>query len=278
MTPQELASEVDPGAAALAGAGFVALGVPLAILAVRLCRRLWPWSERARPVSWGLFELVPAVLVFLLATMLGVESLAALHPDHASALRSGDLPTPLLPQVLGVQALSLSAVGALAILWSRRGAGPASLGLRRGANLRAVAVGAVAWTLCLPLVLGISAMWPWLLERMGEPYVPQQWAGIVELGGVALAVAAVLAAFVVPFLEELVFRGFLQPLLVRWLGTVGGIGTTAAVFASLHPGAFLPILALALVLGLVQQRTQRLSAAWAAHALNNGFTLALLSA
>lgn len=44
----------------------------------------------------------------------------------------------------------------------------------------------------------------------------------------------ILAALLGPVMEELVFRGFLQPLLSRSLGTVAGILITAALFGALH--------------------------------------------
>ena len=106
-----------------------------------------------------------------------------------------------------------------------------------------------------------------LLHRLGD------------LGGVELAGTAVLAVLVGPLLEELVFRGFLQPLAVRELGGPLGVLITSVVFAALHGrAAFLPILALSALLGYLMLRTQRLAAPFAAHALNNGLTLAVLFA
>jgi len=51
------------------------------------------------------------------------------------------------------------------------------------------------------------------------------------------ATLILLAAFgttAAPLFEELAFRGFLQPLLVRDLGAVGGIAAAAALFGGLH--------------------------------------------
>lgn len=44
-------------------------------------------------------------------------------------------------------------------------------------------------------------------------------------------IASVLAG---PLCEELAFRGFLMPLLAKWLGTAGGIIVTGATFACAH--------------------------------------------
>jgi hypothetical protein len=80
-----------------------------------------------------------------------------------------------------------------------------------------------------------------------------------------------------PFVEELFFRGFLQPLLVQNFRDKGGVVLTAAIFGALHgASSFLPIFGLALVLGGVMLRTQRLMAAWAIHALHNGLQIGLI--
>ena len=122
-------------------------------------------------------------------------------------------------------------------------------------------------------------MWPWLLGALGGRFEPQAWgtqlAEVVETAERARAV--LLAVLVVPLLEELVFRGALQPMLVRSLGIIGGIGVTATLFAYLHgAGAFLPILALALLLSWLRERTGRLAPCVAVHVLHNGVQMALL--
>ena len=48
---------------------------------------------------------------------------------------------------------------------------------------------------------------------------------------VLFGIASVLAG---PLCEELAFRGFLMPLLVKWIGVAGGIAATGATFASAH--------------------------------------------
>lgn len=50
----------------------------------------------------------------------------------------------------------------------------------------------------------------------------------------SFALLAVTAALLAPLFEELVFRGFLQPLLSRTFGVVAGVLVTAALFGALH--------------------------------------------
>ena len=88
--------------------------------------------------------------------------------------------------------------------------------------------------------------------------------------------AAVIAVAVGPLLEELLFRGFLQPVLAQVAGARGGLVLSSALFASLHGAAGLPMLfALSLFLGWLQLRTRNLAVPWSAHALHNGVSLAL---
>jgi membrane protease YdiL (CAAX protease family) len=51
---------------------------------------------------------------------------------------------------------------------------------------------------------------------------------------VSLILVAIFGVTVGPLAEELIFRGFLQPLLVRSLGTAAGIAVTAIPFGMLH--------------------------------------------
>jgi membrane protease YdiL (CAAX protease family) len=50
----------------------------------------------------------------------------------------------------------------------------------------------------------------------------------------SVALLIVFVGFLGPLFEELAFRGFLMPLLVRSLGAVSGIVFTALLFALLH--------------------------------------------
>ena len=53
-------------------------------------------------------------------------------------------------------------------------------------------------------------------------------------GPSALVLVAVFGTTVAPLCEELAFRGFLQPVLVRSVGAVGGILITSVIFGGLH--------------------------------------------
>ncbi len=277
MIPAEAAEAATPSVA-LGGLAVAALlGAPLALLAARLTQRRWPAREEVRP-PWGAFELVGGVVVYLLAIMLGSVLLVWLYPSAGGEAGSDAAPAPLGAQ-LALLALALGAVGLAIQVWAERPGGGAALGVPRTRSVRAAVDGVWVWALTYPLIFGLGMIWPWLHELSGGSWAPQAWGdGFEAAGGEDFLIAALFAVLIVPPLEELAFRGFLQPLLVSWLGPLGGVGTTAALFALLHDaGAFLPVLAIGLMLGLLRHRTGRLAACAAAHIVHNGAQVLILA-
>lgn len=87
---------------------------------------------------------------------------------------------------------------------------------------------------------------------------------------------------VAPLMEELFFRGFLYPVLVRRIGVVASIIVTAALFALIHSSqlgrswsALLVIFIVGLVLTITRALRKSVGASWLVHMAYNG-TLSLL--
>ncbi len=95
----------------------------------------------------------------------------------------------------------------------------------------------------------------------------------------------VVIVVLVPFMEELLFRGFLHNLLKRYLGRFWGVCVTAFIFALVH---FAPsqgngnlqliasLFTLSLFLGFIYERERSLWAPIALHASFNGFSVLLI--
>jgi len=266
QTEAELAELASP-AVALSGAVLLGVSAAIAPGVVALVRRIWP-GRNVFFARWGFGHVIQALLVFLLAQV-AIALVAPIEEIEDSIL-----------WLLGLSSLSFGCVVAFVLATARRldPIGIASLGLRKGGNLRALFAGVAAYLLLLPAFFGAGLVWPWVLTLLGEPVEPQVFgelfgnAGTVELvGGIVLAV------LVMPFFEELLYRGFLQPLLVQNFRDRGGLVLTSVLFALPHgASAFLPIFVLSLVLGGIMLRTQRLLAVWGLHALHNGLQLAIL--
>jgi membrane protease YdiL (CAAX protease family) len=267
LTVAEESLATDPTlAAAVQGLALVAVTIGLAPRLVALARRLFP-GRNVVFVRWG-FSHVALVIGAVLLTGLACSLFPFARAEE-----------PTLLSAISIQALSFGG-GVLCVAYCAVQMAPEglrSLGMPRGRHGRAVVTGIVMYALTLPAIYGVGLAWPYVLERLGADPEPQEWLSrFAEAQGSAFVAAAVLAVVIVPLLEELLFRVFLQPLLTQNFGEKGGIVLTAFVFAWMHgQDAFLPIFALSLVLGGLMLRTQRLSCVFGVHALHNGLTLVL---
>lgn len=265
---QEEVTEVLTSQQALFGAGVAAGGLLLLPSALRLLRRLYPEPPEAS-APWSPVE------GLVLAVALAVVILSV----TAATVRIVGPPADLsFPAFLLVGAAGPGFGAVLVVLTARRRGALKVLGLGRGGDARAARTGAAFYLLCAPLIYGVTLIWPWVMEQFGHTVAEQEVAlRFLKLEGAPLAMAAVLAVLVIPLIEELLFRGFLLPVLVRTWGTVWGLVGTSLLFGILHGVDYLvPIACLALVLGWVRLRTGRLAAAWAVHALHNGVQVVLL--
>jgi membrane protease YdiL (CAAX protease family) len=259
------------GATAEVGAILAATGLAIAPVAAALVRRFFPRkTEVAAP--WGLRHVAQVVL--LGAVLLSAVALLARGGEDAEA----KAPTGL--RDLALTAAVLGVCGLLAAFQASRldPEGVRALGFRRLHQVRAGVAGVLAYGMLLPSILGVGLVWPWFLETVGVKYEPQLvLEKLTRLEPGERPLALLLGCAVMPFLEELLFRGYLQPMLVRRLPGMLGVGATSLVFACLHgTGAFLPIFVLSMVLGGVMLRTQRIFASWSVHALHNGLMFLLI--
>jgi membrane protease YdiL (CAAX protease family) len=260
-------AEELPEPATLAATGLVLLasGVALAPVTTYVVRRIFP-GRNVVFVRWAFRDVALAVVAVLLGAFL-VGALWRLPEEP-----------PIVP-LLFAQLLALLPACAYAVrAASRRDPlGARSLGLWPSRNGRAVLAGVVAYAASAPALLGVAILWPALLDLLGIEHSMQvQLRGITEARGAELWAAAALAVLALPLAEELLFRAFLQPLIVQNSNEWIGVAITSLAFAAVHEtGAFLPVYALSVLLGAIMVRTQRLAAAWAVHALHNGLAIAL---
>ncbi len=95
-------------------------------------------------------------------------------------------------------------------------------------------------------------------------------------------VMMIFGVLIAPLMEELFFRGFLYPVLVRRVGVFAAVLVTAAAFALIHSSqlgrswsALLIIFIVGLVLTIARAVRKSVAASWLAHMAYNG-TLSLL--
>jgi membrane protease YdiL (CAAX protease family) len=227
----------------------VAAGVPVALLWWSLparARRLLP-PPRRRAVPWDLpdvYVALCAIPVYSLLFSLLLQDVPVLTLIYGGREPSGEIAL-LWSAVLGM----LSAV-VTTLLVTRRlsGTRPYQLGLTTHRGRADLALGYLVWLGLTPAVLFIHFLavhWlgkvPHPFERVAEqPLLPVEWALLLFL-----------TVMLGPFTEELIFRGVLQPWLVR-RPEGGHVAIAAAVAVCYFSGGRAPgpvLFALALLPG-----------------------------
>lgn len=146
--------------------------------------------------------------------------------------------------------------------------------------LPAVSTGVATFLAALPVVYLVSAAWQSLLDACGYPVAHQN---IVEvfLGfttPLTQILFTIVAVVLVPFNEEMIFRGGLFRGLLAAVPRRWAIGISSLVFAAAHLDvtSFLPLTMLGVAFALAYERTGNIRTVIIAHALFNLNTLGAL--
>jgi membrane protease YdiL (CAAX protease family) len=122
------------------------------------------------------------------------------------------------------------------------------------------------------LSIGVSG----LATLLKTPEVRMDILDQLDKQPVILALFGLMAITIAPLFEELLFRGFLQPLFSRTLGVVGGILLTSVLFGALHAVQYkfvwqyvAAISLVGAVLGTVRYRTKSIISSTVMHACYN---------
>jgi membrane protease YdiL (CAAX protease family) len=179
-----------------------------------------PLPVRREPF-WGYLDLV-LMLGFVCAGLVGIVLLGAVLVAIVPKLK--DDPMPLVLPLQFVFYLVVYA-GFVAVFKLRyRAPVLVSLGWRSSRlNPLFAAIGGIA------LALGLA----FLAALLHTPQVPSPIDKLVN-SPASLALFVITAVVVAPFFEELLFRGFVQPLLSRTFGVIAGVLITAVLFGALH--------------------------------------------
>jgi hypothetical protein len=137
--------------------------------------------------------------------------------------------------------------------------------------------GVGGYFVAFPLVVGVSLLNSLIWQGKGGSNPILSIAAQNQDPGTLLLIF-VTAAIAAPFYEETLFRGFLLPSLTRYMSTWQAILLSSFLFAIVHLSLseVLPLMALAIVLGVVYTRTQNLLASMLLHCLWNSGTLIAL--
>jgi membrane protease YdiL (CAAX protease family) len=146
-----------------------------------------------------------------------------------------------------------------------------------GSRLHDLTWGLVGYCMVLPPVWLCLLLSEGLFQALGWEWTPQQmvqWVSVERSSSQSLALL-LLIGFVGPFLEEVIFRGVLFPVMMRKAGPLPGLFLQAGIFAviHLHAGSMVPLFLLGILLGLIYVYTRRLMSCVWTHAMFNAMTL-----
>ncbi|NTU85971.1 MAG: CPBP family intramembrane metalloprotease [Chloroflexales bacterium] len=236
-----------------------------------------PLPEPPRPapeaVGWG-WHAVTSTLVLTVVATLALGLIVRGIVDALGFTTGNALVSPALYSIgVGVY---LSVIAGVYLFAARR-SGWAALGLR-----------AAHWSsyiLVLPLFIieafalaVVNTLVGRLVGGFENPQIDALTGG-QTISGANLLMLLVLVAGLVPFAEELFFRGMLYPLLRNRLGGILAIILNAAIFAVAH---FIPLLmpglfVVGLCLAFLRERSDSIWPSVCLHALQNGLVIISLS-
>ncbi len=231
-----------------------------------------PQAELALPERypfWGYLDLFGFVLVALLGSLVVSLLMATLIPAaHVKQIYV------LLPAQVLLYAFLL---GTLGLIFRRYYGRPFWYSLRwTPAGLSS------GWVAACGMFVALGVMTASVLLR--TPDIDSPMKALLS-DPVSVLIIGVMGTTLAPVCEEIVFRGFLQPLLVRSMGAAPGILLTAAAFGLMHLAEYgyswrhaLLIAAAGAAFGWMRQTTGSTKAAAIMHAAYNGVFFLLLAA
>ncbi len=259
----------------LAGLHLVGLGLLAYEVRLRLMgKSLFPRGVQER-VVWGGLDILAAagfffftILVLNLFTALGVGPQEQTGADRSTVLLMGLLP-PLLTSLYVVHLVRLRGKDKLG-----------SLGLKRDGVGKSFLQGLLCYVTSYPLLWVSIYLVSYALLASG--YLPQQQE-MVQLFIKApsfwfLLIPVFHTIIVGPFVEEMLFRGFLQGYLSQHITARASIVLTSLLFAVIHGNLYAScqIFFLSLILGYIYHRTRSLAAPVALHGLHNALQMLVL--
>lgn len=230
--------------------GILLTLVPWVLLALGLSSLNGPSSHTA-PLPLQV-DLVNAIIVFLFSTLIEVALLVAPFYFANAALRSSIVESVRPRTVLRVLGFRAFNVGS-----------------------------ALSWVVVLFFAFfAVNGLYQYLLTvlhlhlQTNDQFILQQ-SKYAPLSTYAILLVSVLVA---PFCEEVFFRGFIFPGLLRGMSLVWAIVLSALIFGVAHadPGSFAVLFFIGLALAFVRWRTDSLWPGILLHMLNNGIAALLI--
>jgi membrane protease YdiL (CAAX protease family) len=148
---------------------------------------------------------------------------------------------------------------------------------RRGLGFRRISLRQVALSAAAGVILLFASWGVTFLVAINHVSTPS--TGTQELVESSLMIAIFLIVVTAPFVEEILFSGYMYPVLRRKLGVKGGITLTALIFAVLHLSiiSIPPFFVGAVLKTYAYERTHCIYVPMIIHLVNNALVVSLIS-
>lgn len=169
--------------------------------------------------------------------------------------------------------LSLMAV-AVCYIFKVRGMLPEALGLRPKHPFQVVAWAIGAYILMFLMLIGLSQLGleDWLAQRLGEKQNQDVVDELINAEHVQKQLVLILGACVIaPVVEEIVFRGYLYPVVKRFTDPIVAALFTGIIFGAIHGEvwAVIPLSLFGVLLAVLYEKSGSIWACILCHALFN---------
>jgi membrane protease YdiL (CAAX protease family) len=237
----------------------------------RYTRLTVPWTLR-QTIAGLLLTLVPWLVFSLGADALTLSSANTTYPTIS---RQVDIITGILVFVLSTLLEAIFLVAPLAIVRRQQVLG-ASWRERLGwLGLRRTAVGPAAITVVVGAAIGIggSALYSLLISVLNLPLQTNSDALLQQGRAQPFTTLGLLAtaALTAPICEEIFFRGFAFPGLLKGMSLIPAMLVTSVIFAVAHTdvGSLVPLFIIGVVLAWARWRSDSLWPSVIIHTINN---------
>ncbi len=236
--------------------------------------------NKSGPCPWDLTDVAKVFIFYLL--MMGLGSAMTLAVVHKLL---GDDPSAVFGENTVVLALSMLTNGLtcfliIYIVTTRLGQPLAALGISLTNWRKSLARGLLRYVVVLPVIIAAGFLVEFMTRNVGV--TPEHQEVVLRFmeessysGTIAIIIFGVLVG---PVAEEILFRGFLQPVLKDIMGGTKAILLTSLLFALVHFNLYilLQIFILGVLLGYLYEDTGTLVAPVTVHVLHNSVSLCVL--
>src|SRR5574341_1579342 len=155
----------------------------------------------------------------------------------------------------------------------RYGTGLKELGLSPPVHTKSLTTVFIYYCRAIPVLMLVGIVTKVLGDFFTIPLEPQESLKMLkkETSPLNIILIGIFIVGVAPFFEEVFFRGFIYPLIKKFLGFRWAMILSSVFFATLHFSflAFLPITCIGLFLAYLYEKTGSLFSSIAFHSLNN---------